>query len=218
MRPFLRHTMSSACFLLMAWGVGVTPLHAELFDSALDRLPVNERVALREGEVTVSVSEEGLYTARVLVETSAAQVWEVLTDYEGSVSYAPNLISSTVLETSGDRTIVEQVSERQILFFTFRSRIRTENIASNERRIDFRAIEGDFPVLEGSWQLEPIAPFSGAEPTAVLIEQQVTAVPPDGVPGDIFRDAFQNSLAELMQALKGEIERRASISASSPSR
>lgn len=216
MRRPLRHTLSAALLVLVAWNVGVTPLRAELFDSALDRLPVNERAALRDGEVTVQVSEEGLYTTRVLVETSAAQVWEVLTDYEGSVSYAPNLISSTVLETTGDRTIVEQVSERKILFFTFRSRIRTENIASNERRIDFRAIEGDFPVLEGYWQIEPIAPFSGAEPTAVLIEQQVTAVPPDGVPGDIFRDAFQSSLAELMQALKGEIERRASSAASLP--
>lgn len=216
MRRPLRHTLSAALLVLVAWNVGVAPLRAELFDSALDRLPVNERAALRDGEVTVQVSEEGLYTTRVLVETSAAQVWEVLTDYEGSVSYAPNLISSTVLETTGDRTIVEQVSERKILFFTFRSRIRTENIASNERRIDFRAIEGDFPVLEGYWQIEPIAPFSGAEPTAVLIEQQVTAVPPDGVPGDIFRDAFQSSLAELMQALKGEIERRASSAASLP--
>ncbi|NJN60985.1 MAG: hypothetical protein HC795_05135 [Coleofasciculaceae cyanobacterium RL_1_1] len=45
----------------------------------------------------------------------------------------------------------------------------------------------------------------------MLIEQQVTVVPPDGVPGDIFRDAFQSSLAELMQALKGEIERRAAL-------
>lgn len=216
MRRPLRHTLSAVLFVLVAWNVGLAPLRAELFDSALDRLPVNERAALRDGEVTVQVSEEGLYTARVLVETSASQVWDVLTDYEGSVSYAPNLISSTVLETTGDRTIVEQVSERKILFFTFRSRIRTENIASNERRIDFRAIEGDFPVLEGYWKIEPIAPFSGAEPTAVLIEQQVNAVPPDGVPGDIFRDAFQSSLAELMQALKGEIERRASIEARLP--
>jgi hypothetical protein len=37
----------------------------------------------------------------------------------------------------------------------------------------------------------------------------VTVVPPAGVPGDIFRDAFRGSLVELMQAVKGEIERRA---------
>ncbi len=212
MRLSLRHTIRSTFFLLVVWSVGFTPsLHAELFDSALDRLPVSERVALRDGDVTISVSDEGLYTVRVLVDTSAAQVWEVLTDYEGSVSYAPNVVSSTVLETDGDRTIVEQVSERKILFFTFRSRICSENIASGERRIDFRAIDGDFPVLEGYWQIEPIAPFSGADPTAVLLEQQVTVVPPDGVPGDIFRDAFQTSLVDLMQALKGEIERRAAM-------
>jgi ribosome-associated toxin RatA of RatAB toxin-antitoxin module len=209
MRPSLRHTIGSALSVLIAWNVGSTPLHAELFDSALDRLPVSERVALRDGDVTISVSDDGLYTVRVLVETSSSQVWDVLTDYEGSVSYAPNVVSSTVLETDGDRTIVEQVSERKILFFTFRSRIRSENIASGERRIDFRAIEGDFPVLEGYWQIEPIAPFAGADPTAVLIEQQVTVVPPAGVPGDIFRDAFRGSLVELMQAVKGEIERRA---------
>ncbi|MGD1902489.1 MAG: SRPBCC family protein [Geitlerinemataceae cyanobacterium] len=185
------------------------PVRAELFDSALDRLPVAERVALREGEATVSEAD-GIYTSRILLEeASAAQVWDVLTDYEGSVNYAPNLVSSTVLERDGNRSIVEQVSERQVLFLTFRSRIRTENIASNNRRIDFRAIDGDFPTLDGYWEIEAIAPFAGAEPTAILIEQQVEAVPPDGVPIDIFRDAFQSSLADLMQALKGEIERRA---------
>lgn len=209
----LRQTVHSAVSLLVLWNLGTTSVQAELFDSALDRLPVNERVALRAGEATVSIDDAGVYTARILVESSADQVWDVLTDYEGSVSYAPNLISSTVLETDGDRTVVEQVSERQILFLTFRSRIRTENIASNQRRIDFRAIDGDFSVLEGYWQLEPIAPFSGAEPTAVLIEQQVTAVPPSGVPADIFRDAFQTSLAELVQALKGEIDRRTGVAA-----
>jgi ribosome-associated toxin RatA of RatAB toxin-antitoxin module len=214
MRIPLRRTLRSVLSLLILWNLGVTPLRAELFDSALDRLPVNERVALREGEATVSVSEEGVYTVRILVTAvSAAQAWEVLTDYEGSVSYAPNLVSSTIIEADGDRTIVEQISERQILFFTFRSRVRTENIASNQRRIDFRAIEGDFPVLDGYWQLEPIAPFSGADPTAVLIEQQVTAVPPSGVPTDIFRDAFQTALVDLMQALKGEIEGRAETAA-----
>jgi len=209
----LRNTIHSTLFLLVLWNLGMTSVQAELFDSALDRLPVNERVALRAGEATVSVDEAGIYTVRILVESSAAQVWEVLTDYEGSVSYAPNLVSSTVLETDGDRTIVEQISERQILFLTFRSRVRTENIVSNQRRIDFRAIEGDFPILEGYWQLEPIAPFSGADPTTVLIEQQVTAVPPNGVPTDIFRDAFQTSLVDLAQALKGEIERRAEMAA-----
>jgi len=188
--------------------VCVAPARAELFDSALDRLPVAERVALRDGGATVSEAG-GVYTTRILIEASAAQAWSVLTDYEGSVVYAPNLVSSTVLERDGDRAIVEQISERQILFLTFRSRIRTENIASNDRRIDFRAIDGDFPTLDGYWEIEPIAPFAGAEPTAVLIEQQVEAVPPAGVPSDIFRDAFQSSLAELMQALKGEIERRA---------
>jgi len=193
--------------LIVSWNFATCAAQAELFNSAIDQLPVSERVALKDGNVVVS-EVDGTYTARILVEADVSTVWSVLTDYESSQTYAPGVISSTVLSTEGNRSIVEQVSEQQVLFFTFESRLTTENTITSDRRIEFRLIDGNLPSFQGYWQLEPIAPFNGAEPTAVLIEQQILATAPPGVPADIFRDTFKSSLVELLEALAGEVNRR----------
>ncbi|WP_216351165.1 SRPBCC family protein [Leptolyngbya sp. 'hensonii'] len=183
------------------------PIHAGLFDGPVDSLPVLERVALREGK-TVVTGENGKYIARTLVNASPEVVWAVLTDYENSTQYLPNLVSSKVLETNQHGKVVEQVSERQIFVVTIRSRIRFATKETDKQRIDFRLVEGDLAKMQGYWKLEPVAPYPGAKPNQVLITTQVEAEPAAGTPTDIFYDIYKSALKDTMNAIRQEVGRR----------
>jgi ribosome-associated toxin RatA of RatAB toxin-antitoxin module len=183
------------------------PVQAQLFNSTVDRLPVKERVDLRNGKVVIN-GENGKYVAKVLVTAPTAVVWSVLTDFQNFSKFLPNVISSQVITANGNRQIVEQVDSRQFLLVEKRSRIRTENILTPKRRIDFNLVNGDWQQLSGHWQLEEIAKYSGAKPDGVLITQNIFAKPNSGIPQALFERVFQDSLKDNLAAIGKEIKRR----------
>jgi len=187
----------------------VTPFaaKAELFNGPLDRLPVAERVTLRSGKVVVT-GDQGRYVAKVLVKASPDVVWSVLTDYTNLSKFLPNVVSSRVIESQGNRKVVEQVDVRQVLLVSKRSRFRTENIETAKKRIDFRLLEGDVKTLQGHWQIDPVAVYPGAPATQVLLTQEITAEPGAGIPKGLFYNLFRNGLNESLTAISQEIGRR----------
>ncbi|HEY9749282.1 MAG TPA: SRPBCC family protein [Allocoleopsis sp.] len=189
----------------------VTPFvaKAELFNGPLDRLPVAERVALRSNKVVVT-GDQGRYVAKVLVKASPDVVWAVLTDYANLSKFLPHVVSSRVIESQGNRKVVEQVDVRQVLLVSRRSRFRTENIETAKKRIDFRLLEGDVKTLQGYWQLDPVAAYPGAPVTQVLLTQAITAEPDAGTPKGLFYNLFRNGLNESLTAISQEIGRRTS--------
>lgn len=187
--------------------LSIAPAQADLFDGPVDRLPVAERVALREGKIVVTGSE-GQYLGKVLVTASPDVVWSVLTDYDNLYKFLPNVISSQVLETNGNRKIVEQISNRKILLVNVKSRVRTENTETNKQRIDFRLVEGDLQQLQGHWTIESVSLHPGAEPTQVLISQEVEAQPKSGTPKDIFYDIFKRAMGDNLKAIQKEVNQR----------
>lgn len=180
---------------------------AGLFNSAVDQLPTEERVTLRNGQPIVT-GGNGKYTAKVLISTSADTVWSVLTDYGNTPKFIPNVVSSKVIMVNGNRKVVEQVDVRQVFFVTARSRIRSAITETAKTRIDFQAIEGDLKSLKGYWILEPIAPYRGAKASQMLITQVVEVQPKAGTPSDVFYNVFKDSLGKMMSAIKQETERR----------
>lgn len=187
--------------------LSIMPAQADLFDGPVDRLPVAERVALREGKIVVTGSE-GQYVGKVLVTASPEVVWSVLTDYDNFYKFLPNVISSQVLETNGNRKIVEQVSNRQVLVVKVKSRVRTENTETNRERIDFRLIEGDLQQLQGYWKIEPVSVYPGAEPTQILITQTLEVQPKSGTPKDIFYAIFKKAMGDNLKAIQKQVNQR----------
>ncbi|MGH2413795.1 MAG: SRPBCC family protein [Microcystaceae cyanobacterium] len=188
--------------------IAVTPsVSAELFNSPVDKLPVAERVKLRNGQALVT-GEKGKYTAKVLVTASPDIAWEVLTDYDNFSKFLPNTVSGKVLTVNGNQKVVEQVDTRQVFLMNVQSRIRSAITETAKSRIDFRQIDGDLQSLDGYWQIEPVALYSGAKANQVLITQVVDAQPKSGTPKGIFYDLFKNSLGEIMTAIKKEVDRR----------
>lgn len=196
-----------ACLTFGLTLLSAAPSPAELFNSAVDKLPVEERVALRKGEPIVT-GDKGVYLGRVLVSTTPDVVWAVLTDYDSFPRILPNVVSSKILTTEGNRKVIEQVDVRPFLLINVRSRIRTTVTEIDNKRIDFRLVEGDLQKLQGYWQIEPIAPYAGASANQVLITQVVEAQPTAGTPKDVFYGIFKNTLGKNLNALRQEMLRR----------
>ncbi|MBW4522159.1 MAG: SRPBCC family protein [Scytolyngbya sp. HA4215-MV1] len=207
---FLRGGPSLALLSTLTLGLtflNAAPLPAELFNSPVDKLPVAERVSLRKGEAIVT-GDKGIYTGRILVATTPEVVWAVLTDYASFPRILPNVVSSQVLSTEGNRKVIEQVDVRPFLLVNVRSRVRTTVTETDKNRIDFRLVEGDLQKLQGYWEIQPISPYAGAAANQVLITQVVEAQPSAGIPKDIFYGIFKNTLGKNLNALRQEMLRR----------
>jgi ribosome-associated toxin RatA of RatAB toxin-antitoxin module len=190
------------CLLALA-----APASASLFNSPVDQLPAEQRVALRKGQPLVT-GDKGTYTVRLLVNASPDLAWAVLTDYGNTSRFMPNVVSSQVLSSNGNQKVIEQVDARQVFLMNIRSRIRSAVTETAKQRIDFQQIDGDLQRMKGYWQLEPVAPYRGAPANQVLITQVIEVEPKSGTPKDIFYGLFRQSLGEGMSAIAKEVSRR----------
>lgn len=180
---------------------------AKLFDGPVDKLPLQERVSLRRGEV-IFLGKEGEYTCRVLAKSSLDNAWRVLTDYDRFAEFLPGVASSELIKNDGDRKVFEQISKIKAVIFSIESRVRIATIESYPQQIAFKAVDGDLETLNGKWILEPVSPYPSAPPDQVLITHQVI-VEPAKTPSDrIFFDIYENRLAETLMAIKQETEKR----------
>ena len=203
------------CLGVMLWSLAepvatftaLSPASAQLFNSPIDQLPVEQRVTLRNGQPLVT-GEKGRYMARVLIPTSSDVAWSVLTDYGNLSKFIPNVASSKILSINGNQKVVEQIDARQVFLLSVKSRIRSAITEQAKSRIDFRQVDGDLQRLQGYWKIEPIAPYAGAKPTQVLITQVVEAQPNSATPKGIFYNLFKDSLGESMSAIGREAVRR----------
>jgi ribosome-associated toxin RatA of RatAB toxin-antitoxin module len=163
---------------------------------------------LRQGKVAVE-GQSGQYTAQVLVQASPDVAWDVLTDFDSFSDFLPTVVSSEVIQTQGDRTVVEQVDRRQVFLMTVDSTVRTENRTHpDQQRIDFHLVDGDLKKMKGYWQVQPVVSDSGAEPDQAIVIQTVEADADKGVFDGAFYSIFEDSLHDNLQAIKAEIERR----------
>lgn len=183
------------------------PARASLFDGPVDRLPSMERDSLRSGQ-TVVTGEKGKYVARVLVDASPDQVWQVLTDYGNLSKFIPNMASSKILESRDNRKVIEQVDSRQVFVVTITSRTKLAIQETDRKQIDFRLIDGDLSQMEGYWKMEPVSSVPRRPPNQILITYTVNAQPTASTPIDAFYSIFKEALGDTLQAVKKEVKRR----------
>lgn len=181
--------------------------NAKLFDGPVDKLPVLERAALRDGKVILT-GEKGRYTGRILVASSRDIAWQVLTDYNSFENFLPDVDSSRLLATNGDRKIFEQISTVKTLIFSKEARIRLAVTESYPQQIDFQAIAGDLKTFRGNWLLEPVSPYPSAPPDSVLITHQVKVVPASSPANSFFYGIYEDRLTKSLAAIKTEAEKR----------
>lgn len=182
-------------------------VQAQPLDMAVSDLTAAQRDSLRQGEVVVN-GKAGQYVGLVLAAGSTASAWAVLTDYRNFEAFLPSVVQSRVLETDGDRHVVEQIDQRQVLLASVKSRVCTENVEQPQDRIDFRLLEGDLKTLQGYWQLRWVQGAAGDRSPQVLISQTVTAEADAGLFEGAFHGIFEDSLRDNLDAIRQEVERR----------
>ena len=194
--------------ILIACCTPALPVRAALFDGAVDRLPSSvERDSLRKGQ-TVVTGEQGKYVARVLVTASPQIVWQTLTDYANLYKFIPNMTSSKILESRGNRKVIEQIDSRQVFLISITSRTKLAIQETAQKQIDFRLIDGDLAKMEGYWKIEPVSTAPRRPPTQVLITYTVNAQPNSSTPADAFYSIFKEALGGTLQAIKQEVNNR----------
>lgn len=182
---------------------------AKLFDGPVDLLPLEQRVALRNGEI-IFLGQDGKYTCRLLVKSSVDNAWKVLTDYNNFAEFLPGVTRSALIQSNGDRKVFEQINKIKTLIFSIESRVQIATTESYPQEIAFEAVEGDLEILDGKWTLEAVSPYPSAPPDQVLITHQVV-VEPAKVPSDgIFFNIYEERLEETLVAIKQETEKRSS--------
>lgn len=184
------------------------PASAELFDGPVAQLPVKERVALQQGQVLVTGSK-GSYVGKFLVSAPVATAWKVVTDYNNFERFVPNVLSSQLLQSNGNRKVFEQIQVVRVFAFTKQSRVRLAVTEVYPQRVGFRVIQArGLDSLEGVWRLEPVSPYRGAKPNQVLLTHQVTVKPRSKGSRDLFFGIYKDTLEDTLAAIRREIERR----------
>ncbi|GAB4540750.1 MAG: hypothetical protein Tsb0014_32220 [Pleurocapsa sp.] len=208
---FKKHRfLSFTCLAAIAFAMSIffSPVAmAKLFDGPVDRLPVLERVSLREGKVTL-LGQKGEYTCRVLANASVESAWKVLTDYNNFSQFLPGVEASKLVESKGDRKVFEQTNKIKTFIFSTEAEVKIAVTEYYPQKIAFKAVDGDLETMNGEWLIEAVSPYPSAPPDKVLITHTVY-VEPAGVPSkDMFYGIYEDSLENTLAAIKVESEKR----------
>lgn len=199
----------SSCLSTLGWvaPISIVKANTELPPPVTEYLSRDQQTALENGDIVIT-GTEGQYVARMLVDASIETLWAVLTDYNNLTDFMPNLVSSQTIESAGNRYLVEQVSKQRVFVFNIESRLVTENILTENQRIDFKLVEGDLSQFEGYWEIEPIASPVEGENAKFLLTQTIDVKPDRGTPDNLFYDIFKNALEKTLTAIRDEVNRR----------
>ncbi|MEM1369171.1 MAG: SRPBCC family protein [Cyanobacteria bacterium P01_H01_bin.15] len=199
----------ASILFILTFVLALSPARADIQGTPIDSLPVAEKVALREGQPYLTEISEGSYVARIVVRAPLEKVWEVITDYNAYQEFLPNVTSSQIVAVDGNQKTLEQISVARVLLFNIEARTLSlieEN--SNMQRLDFRLLEGDLEVSQGSWVLEPYALEWGAPMDRILLTYSIEIDPGKTFSRAIFYKVFEEAIPNTLSAISAEISRR----------
>ncbi|MEO1069139.1 MAG: SRPBCC family protein [Cyanobacteria bacterium J06638_6] len=179
-------------------------------DAYLATLTKTDWTTLAKRDVVIK-GRQGQYGVMLATAVPPAAAWAVLTDYSNFDKFLPTVVKSRIVESDGDRTIVEQVDRRRILLTTMESKVLTENLELDGQQISFRLLEGNLEYMYGHWRIDEATPDLTSRGHC-LISQQVRAEADVGPFKSMFYNLFEASLIDTIKALRTEMERRTTSS------
>ncbi|HTB34232.1 MAG TPA: SRPBCC family protein [bacterium] len=181
-----------------------------LFLACLGCLPATEAAAtpplLNLEQVDLSeLPGQDLYYIHGTFKTAAdpAQVWKVLSDYEGLQGVVTSLRSSKIVGRDADGLLVAQVLDGQFLFFHRGVRLLLRVKEQAPVRIDFSQVgDGPFRHYAGSWAIE-------SEGGVCRVDYTLAVSRGDMAPRFLERKLFKDNSRGLLHELSAEVGRRA---------
>lgn len=158
--------------------------------------------AVAAADVTVQATRDGEAVeveAVADIAVALARAWEVLTDYNRLSQFVPDLHESRVVSREGARAVVEQKGVARFLFFTYPIEVRLAVTEYPHRRIESRAVAGNFRELRSVYTLE-------ARQGGVRLRYQGRLVPDFELP--LFHTyVLKSNVEATFRAMVEEIER-----------
>jgi ribosome-associated toxin RatA of RatAB toxin-antitoxin module len=158
--------------------------------------------AAAAADVTVQATRDGEAVeveAVAEIAVGVARAWEVLTDYNRLAQFVPDLHESRVVSREGPKAVVEQKGAARFLFFTYPIEVRLAVTEYPHRRIESRAVAGNFRELRSVYTLE-------AREGGVRLRYQGRLVPDFELP--LFHTyVLKSNVEATFRAMVEEIER-----------
>ena len=158
--------------------------------------------------VQLDVSREaGLVELRISTTVAAPRevIWAVLTDYDNTAQWVPDMERSVVLSRRPGGATVEQSGRADVLFFhmAINSVVDVQEWPPN--RIEVKLVRGDFKRLSGAYELKRLGDGDARYELRWQGQLELAAA----VPGFVAEPLLANNLKRSFAGLVQEIERRA---------
>jgi carbon monoxide dehydrogenase subunit G len=161
--------------------------------------------ASAQAPIGLSVHEDrGTYSvvARFTVEQPPSVVLTVLTDYEQIPRFMPGVRTSTVLEHTTGRAVVEQEAVSSIMMFSKRVHLVLEIEEQADALVFHDRCARSFARYEGAWRVS-------AENGRTTVTYELTADPSFEIPGFVIKRLLRRDSAQMIERLQVEIAARA---------
>jgi ribosome-associated toxin RatA of RatAB toxin-antitoxin module len=173
-------------------------------ENSLANLSSQEKTSLKQGKVVLK-GQKGIYLAQVETTGNINAAWQVLTDYDNFERFMPNIASSKIISSQGDRLVFEQVNVVDLWVIKQKFTVQIEAIKTKPHKIDFKIVDGDLKKLVGRWQIKETSPGK------ILVSHAVEVEPGAKTEKALFYGVYESSLEETLKAIALEITKRSQV-------
>lgn len=153
--------------------------------------------ALQAGDVVVEETRldesGGTVRVRILVQTTAVEVWQVIGSCAHARRYLAGMEACEVLVDEPARAVTHHVVDPGFFAPTLDYRFNT--IRRPHTRMDFRLTEGTLRQMEGYWLLVPLD-------DGLLVEHELRVRPNAPAPRWLVRRKLKNDLPRMMTCIR----------------
>lgn len=183
---------------------GVLAENTVALENSLTNLSRQEKTSLKQGKVILK-GQKGIYLGQVETTGKIDKAWQVLTDYDNFERFMPNIASSKIISSKGDRLVFEQVNVVDLWLIKQEFTVQIEAIKTKPNTIDFKIVDGDLKKLVGRWQIKETSPGK------ILVSHAVEVEPRAKTEKALFYGVYESSLEETLKAIAQEITKRSRV-------
>ncbi|WP_018962982.1 type II toxin-antitoxin system RatA family toxin [Coprothermobacter platensis] len=143
-----------------------------------------------------------LVEEEIIVNAPADKVYDIVKDMGRYAEFIPSLKEVTVLESGPNYTITKWVSKVQTFTLQWTER---DTFFDDDRRIEYKLVEGAMKKFEGKWLVEPQA--DGTTKVHLDVDFELAMPALRDFLGPMAKKIMRDSLKALLQGVKAESER-----------
>jgi hypothetical protein len=167
-----------------------------------DTLPNSEMMSqLRSGKIlqeyTRMNESGGAVQAKILIHTKVEDVWAILQGCGKAFIFVDGMEQCEILKQTLEYALVHQVVDTGLLAPTLNYRYESEKQAYE--RMEFRLVEGNLRVLQGSWGFEDLK-------EGLLVTYNMRVQPGFPIPRFLVRMSLRRMIPDMLACIRGLVD------------